>query len=596
MAANGFINNTQLDLASYKNSLKDYLSSQQQFRDYDFEGSNLSVLLDVLAFNTYHNAVYLNMIGSEMFLDTAELRDSIVSHAKELNYIPRSRSSSRIKLRVQVNNPAGSPDTVLLPSGFTINGRTSNNQDVFLFVTDTPVTLTKASNYIADLDFYQGANVLEAFDANSKVLLSSQDIDTSSIKVFVKSSAEATEATEWTRADNLFGLSGSDEVYFLQGAEDFKYEITFGNGVVGKALQASNVVIVTYRETVGETANGTRIFSASDTVNGASVSLSLINATDKADGGSFEESDESIRFNSTRYFQTQERAITSSDFVTLIKANFPSLRTVIAYGGEEATPPRFGKVIISAIPFEGTIIADPLKERIREFAKSRTTLSIDPLVLDPDFLYVEVNTIAKYSISRTIKPQEEIAALVRQAIQDYSDENLREFGSDVRFSKLIGYIDDADASILSNQTDLRISKRISPIDGVPFSISFSFENKLLSDYVGRNYTDEDPVVVSTPFVFRGTQVFIQDNGLGVLQIRGATIDTLNIGTVNYETGAVSINPITIDSCRCPLDTSFEGNFIKIFAKLQNDDVETSTNKVLVIEQDDIAVSAVAARV
>lgn len=594
MAANGFINTSQLDLAAYKTSLKNYLSSQQQFRDYDFEGSNLSVLLDVLAYNTYQNAVYLNMIGSEMFLDTAQLRDSIVSHAKELNYVPRSRSSSRIKLRVQVNSPAGNPDTVVLPSGFAVNGRTTNNQDIYLFVTDSPIVLTRASSYTADVDFYQGTSVVEAFDAGN-ALLRSQDIDASSIRVFVKPNASSPDTVEWRRADSLFGLTGSDEVYFLQGAEDFRYEITFGNGVVGKALESTNLVIVTYRETVGESANGIRVFSAADTVNGASVSLSLINATDKSEGGSFEESDESIRFNATRYFQTQERAITTSDFVTLIKANFPSLRTVIAYGGEEATPPRFGKVLISAIPFEGTTISDPLKERIREFAKSRTTLSIDPLVVDPDYLYVEVDTVVKYSISRTTKSQDEIATIVRQAITDYANNNLREFGSDVRFSKLVSDIDESDISILSNQTDLRVSKRISPVAGVPFSVSFSFENQLLSDYVGRNYIDEDPVVFSTPFVFRGTQVYIQDNGLGVLQIRGTTIDTLNIGTVNYATGAISINPITIDNCRCPLDQSFEGNFIKIFAKLQNDDIETTTNKVLAIEQDDIAVSVVSTR-
>lgn len=595
MAANGFINNTQLDLASYKNSLKSFMSSQQQFKDFDFEGSNMSVLLDILAFNTYHNAVYLNMIGSEMFLDTAELRDSIVSHAKELNYVPRSRSSSRIKLKVQVNSPAGEPDTVLLPSGYAVNGRSSNNQDVFLFVSEAPVVLTKASNYSAEVEFFEGSNVLEVFDAG-KAKLRSGDIDISSIQVFVKPSAESTQFTEFRRSDSLFGLTGTDEVYFIQGADDFKYEISFGNGVVGKALEESNVIIVTYRETAGESANGIRNFAAADTLDGATVSVSLINPTDKSEGGSFEESDESIRFNATRFFQTQERAITASDFVTLIKANFPSLRTVIAYGGEEDSPPRFGKVLISAIPFDGTIVSDPIKEKIREFAKSRTTLSIDPIVKDPEFLFVEVNTIAKYSISKTTKTIEEIRTIVRNAVRDFAEENLQEFGTDLRFSKLIGAIDDSDVSILSNQTNLRLSKRISPIPNVPFSVSFSFENKLLSDYIGRNYIDEEPVISSTPFIFRGTQVTIQDNGVGVLQIRGLGIDTLNIGTVNYETGAVSINPIVIDSCRCPADRSFEGDFIKVFARLQNDDIETTTNKVLVIEQQDVAINVVAERV
>jgi hypothetical protein len=592
MAANGFLNTTQLDLSAYKESLKQYLRQQDQFKDYDYEGSNLSVLLDILAYNTYHNALYLNMVGSEMFLDTAQLRESVVSHAKELNYVPRSRTSARITLDVTVNVPAATeiftpPDSVTIPKYFKISGKDINNNTSYYFVTEEPIILSRASGYSAQVQFFEGIVLTEAFNYNSRIIASSEDADTDSITVLVRDSAISTNSTTWSRADSLFGLSATDTIYFVQGAQDYKYEIVFGNNVVGKSLTPGNIVYLQYRKTVGEDANGINRFASVDSVEGYSVSLSLINNTDKTDGGSYQETTESIRFNSTKYFQTQERAITSGDFVSLIKTNFPSLRTVIAYGGEEATPPRFGKVLISAVPFDGVILSDPLKLAIQEFARNRTTLSIDPLVVDPDFIFVDVQSVVKYNNTKTNKTANELRTIVNQAIHDYTDLNLADFGSDLRFSKLTNAIDLSDVSIVSNETNLRLSKRITPQPAVPFTTTWNFENALLTDYIGRAYVNETPVITSSQFLYRGFNASIEDDGNGTLLLKTDELDDVNVGTVDYTVGIVNITSLTVDS--------YPGNSIKIYALLQNQDVETATNKVIIIDQEDISIQVNAVR-
>lgn len=585
--ANGFLTTTQLDLSSYKTSLKNYLRQQAQFADYDFEGSNMSVLLDLLAYNTYQNALYLNMIGSEMFLDTAQLRQSLVSHAKELNYVPRSRTSAVITLNVTVPTATGNPDTLTVPKYFKVQGKDNTGNGTYYFSTNEPTILTRASNYTEQIDFYEGIESTEVFTYGRRVILSSEDIDVDSITVFVRNSVEDNTQTEWVRANDLFGLTATDKVFFVQGAEDFKYEITFGNNLVGQALTPGNIVYVQYRVSSGAEANGITRFSAVDSVESNSVEVSLINATDKTTSGSYQESNESLRFNSAKYFQTQERAITSSDFVSLIKANFPSLKNVIAYGGEEESPPRFGKVLIAAIPYDGDIVSDPLKTKIQSFAKTRTTLSIDPIVVDPDFIYVDLESIVKYNVSSTTKTSGQIISAVETAITNYASLVLDDFNSDLRFSKLVKAIDDSDFSIISNETKLRLVKRITPEANIPFTATWTFENPLLDDYTGKRYSTERPVIQSTPFTYKGFQVTIEDNGLGQLFIVSSEIDSVNCGTVDYATGTVNITSLIVDS--------YDENYIKIYALPKNSDIETATNKVLVLEQEDIAISTVAAR-
>lgn len=597
MSANGFLNNTQLDFASYKQSLKTYLSQQTQFRDYDFEGSNLSVLLDLLVYNTYHNAVYLNMIGSEMFLDTAQLRESIVSHAKELNYTPRSRSASRIEVDIiaSVNNSV-SPDTITLPTNYRISG-TANNGIVYNFYTKEPVILELSNNYsVSNVFFYEGSLKTEAFlvsSANAQFIINSSNVDISTVSVTVQKSSTEAVFTTWNRSEELFNLNANSEVFFIQGHKDFQYSITFGNGVVGKQPAPGNILLVSYLETNGVDANYTSTFSTVESVDIFPANTFSLVYSGSSYGGAYAEDNDSVRYNAIRGFTTQNRAVTAEDTVSLLKANFPSIETVIAYGGEEATPKRYGKVIISAKPVGSEILSESLKNEIVNFISDKTPMSIDPVVVDPEYLYVNVTSKVTYNINATTKTSSQIKNLVVAAVNTFNNSYLSDFGSDLRQSKLLAAIDDADVSIVSNDTQLRISKRIVPSLGTSFKTNWSFENPLYSENV--RYVlpvGHEPTVYSDNFVYDGYNAFIQDDGVGSLVVYttsdGTTISLGTVGTVNYDTGEINITDLVVDS--------YDGDYIRIYAKLENSDITTITNKILLIDTGDISVSTVGTRI
>jgi hypothetical protein len=595
MAAEGFINNTQLDFDTYKQSLKEYLQSQSRFQDYDFEASNLSVLLDILAYNTYHNAIYLNMIGSEMFLDTAQLRESIVSHAKELNYTPRSRSSSRISVDISAS-PTDTPDSITIPQYFTIRG-TEPDGLVYYYSTSEPVLLSRSNSYyFSNVMFYEGTNKIEVFQIGTETTelkLTSNTLDTSSIVLEFRPSITDFTSETWNRAEDLYGLDGTDKVYFVEAAEDFKYKITFGNNVVGKKPAAGQVAVVTYRQTSGLDGNGLDNFSTYQSADGYAANTFSIFYTGSSFGGAFAEDTDSIRYNAVRGFTNLGRAVTIEDYISLVKANFPSLQNVIAYGGEESTPKRYGKVVISAKPFSSEIMTTAQKEEVINFLSDKTPMSIDPIIIDPEYLYVNVISKVTYNINATTKTAGQIKNLVVSAINTFNNNFLSNFGSDLRQSKLLATIDDADVSIVSNDTQLRISKRIVPTPGVSFKANWSFENPLYSENV--RYVlpvGHEPIVYSETFVYDGYNAFIQDNGVGSLIVYttrdGTTTSLGTIGTVNYDTGEINITDLVVDS--------YDGDYIRIYAKLENSDIATVTNKILLIDNGDISVSTVGTRI
>jgi hypothetical protein len=597
MPNQGFLNNTELDFAAYKQSLKTYLSQQTEFRDYDFEGSNLSVLLDLLAYNTYHNAMYLNMIGSEMFLDTAQLRDSIVSHAKELNYTPRSRAASTIDVTITAL-PANTPDTITLPRYYSIRG-TNDANETYTFTTNETIVLYRSNNYtFSNVSFYEGSIKTEAFVANSAnnqtFTLSSNTLDVSSITVEVRNSSTDTTTVAWNKANELFGLNSNSAVFFVQGADEFKYGVSFGNGVSSKKLTAGNIVLVSYRQTAGEDGNGCGIFTSISSADGFSSNTFILTTTESSSGGSQAEDAESIRYNAIRGFTNQNRAVTAEDFISLIKANYPSLETVIAYGGEEAVPKRYGKVIISAKPVGGETLSSSLKNSVLTFLQDKTPLSIEPEIVDPEYLYLDIISRVKYNISATTKTPSQLVSNVVTAITAFNTSYLSDFGADLRFSKLSAAIDDADVSIVSNDTEVRISKRIVPTPLVSFSANWSFENQLYSENI--RYVlpiGHEPIVSSSAFVYDGYTAYMQDNGTGALYIytrsNGSTIVlNNNVGSVNYDTGEINITNLIVDS--------YDTDSIKIYAKTENADIDTLTNKILLIDNEDISVVVTGIRI
>lgn len=590
---NGFLATGELDFQAYRSRLKTFLSQQDQFQDYDFEGSNIAVLLDVLAYNTYMNGTYLNLIGSEMFLDSALLRESIVSHAKELNYTPGSRRSASTKVDIAVNG-SGLPPLLTIPKNYRISGRASNGQ-IFSFMTEEAISIGSANNYTASqVDVYEGRLIKETFVANttSRYVLQSANVDASSISVTIQTSNTDTSNTVWNRATTLFGLSSSDKVFFVQGSEAYKFELVFGNGVVGEALVPGNLIRVEYRNTLGTEANGVKIFGAEQSIEGfANVSVTLSANSGPANGGAESESDDDIRFNAPRYFATQERAVTASDYVTLLRKEFPQLSSITAYGGESVEPKQYGKAIISAKPRAGTIMSNSLKDRILKFLRTKNSLSIDPIIVDPDFFNVTVSSSITYNINATVKTPTELASAARAAILAFNEFQLSNFGSDLRYSKLLAAIDDADVSFVSNNTSVLMTKKLYPLYGVAQGYEFEYSNKLQTP-------GNTPVVTSNPFGFRigGTtyNAFIEDNGLGGLIVRtidaaGDDVDLLKVGSVDYDTGRVSISNLVVQSIA-------SGNSLKLYAKLALADIETSNNKILLIEPEDIQINVIGTRI
>lgn len=588
MATDQFLDATELDFDTLKSNLKTFLEGQEQFNDYDFEGSNLSALLDLLTYNTYINSLYLNQIGSEMFLDTSTQRDSLVSHSKELNYLPTGKLSAVANVTFSVNtgitNASILPTSVTIPKNFELTTTIGENNYIFtvpdsIIVTTATLGSDNVYRFFANnVQVFEGNIRNEVFVANTSsntpasFVISSANVDTRSIEVVVQvSNTDTTNATH-TKADSLLGLTPTSEIFFLQGAEDFKYEISFGNDITGKNLRNGNLVKVSYRDCNAEEPNSANVFTTSTTVNGYSTSIITNSA---AELGSEHETADSIRFNAPRHFATQGRAVTASDYKSLVTGNFPQFQTVSVYGGDEEDSPRYGKVIVSVKPATGrTKLTDIEKSQIIEFLKPRSPLSIDPLVEDAIFNKLEITSLVTYNTTNTTQSTNDIKSKILTEISNFNSNQLGNFGSVFRYSKFSTALDNADTSILSNDTTLRIFREIVPKEDKINSFTIAFENQLDEDEAER-------CLFSTNFTFDGDTSFFQDNGEGIVQIisqksTGRIIKNAAAGTINYNTGSVTINTLNVPN--------YEGEAIKLYARLEKKDVSSSRNIILEIDE------------
>lgn len=590
MANTGFLSVSELSFDGIKQNLKTFLKNKTEFQDYDFEGSNLSALLDVLTYNTYMNSFYLNMVGSEMFLDSSQLKASVVSHAKELNYLPRSRTSSRALVTFTVNTGADRPTFVTVPENYAVRAVVDNvNLD---FSTNETLVLTyDGTSYTSDPVYvYEGKIVNEYFNVadGMRYVLNSENVDTNSIKVTVIKSATDSSNTVYSKADNLYGLNSNSEVYFVQGYGSNQYEVVFGDGVAGKKLTNGNIVKIKYRSTNGELGNKAYSFTPTTQIDGL-YSVTVSTNTSAADG-SEREAVESIKYNAPRHFASQNRAVTKDDYRNLIILNYPQIKTVNVYGGEDADPPQFGKVVISMIPY-GTnpLVSSELKQNIISFLKTKS-ITTEPIITDPEYLYVEVITDVRYDPTLTSKSVQQLKAEVLAKVTEYSDLYLTDFGNDLRKSKLSAMIDEADPAIVSNQTSLRAIYRLLPVKGVSQRVNFSFSNPLYRPFKVAYSENEEETVRSDFFTYVKESVSytarVSDDGKGVLRIYYLTPDSKqiileeNIGTVNYDTGEVvmDLNPYDYTS------------YINMYGITANDDVVVQASKYLKIDFDKVLIS------
>jgi hypothetical protein len=593
------VNLTSLDFESIKRNLKEYLKSQKIFQDYDFEGSNINVLLDVLAYNSHLTAFYLNMIGSEMFLDSALMRDSVVSHAKELNYLPRSfRSASALVNITLIDN---SPDisSVLIPRGTSFTGKLGNRS--FTFVTDQNIQAQSISTntFVAEnISIYEGDYTFDSYVVNegdpTRYIITNKTVDTNSITVSIIEDNGA-NVIAYFRADSLFDLNTQSPAYFIQAAENDTYEIVFGDNVIGRKPKDRSIVMIQYRACNGELPNGIRSFSADGNI-GTSTVTNIITIS-PASGGAIPEGISSIKFNAPRAFTTQERVVTARDYETLLLNNFSEINAVSAYGGEEENPPQFGKVVV-ALDLKNTDRLPPTKvAQYKKFIKARSPLSIDPVFVEPDYTYVRVNSSVKYNINQSSLNVNDIVTLVTSTIQNFNLINLNGFNKTLYYSRLVSDIDNAQLAIVSNDTEVLAVKTFVPTPRINTNYDINFGMELRQD-IGQCATltsrniNRLSVVRSSPFILNELECFLEDDGNGIMRIMTLRNESLlflrEIGFVNYETGLVQL--INFAPQR------LINNRLELIARTLESDITAQRKTILSIRDEDIRVRVEQVRV
>jgi len=575
MAANSAINVTSLNFDNIKESMKTYIASKPEFTDYNFEGSTISMLLDLLAYNTYQNAFYTSMVGNEMFLDSALLRDSVVSRAKMLNYVPRSARGASTTLTVEIT-PTGAPDsvTVAKDSEFsaTIDG------EAYKFVTPQAYSFSSADNYSGTITITEGRPVTHRFTVNTnspvRYILPNENVDTTSITVDVQTSSSDASSVRYNLASDITEVQANSAVYFLQEVEDNQYEITFGDDVIGQAPVDGNIVIANYRICNGTDGNGISSFTSPSTLGGSSTFTTLVDAA--TSGGANNETIESIKFNAPKNYETQNRAVLAEDYKRLILRDNGDVQSISVWGGEENNPPIYGKVYISIKPTIGNTISSQRKTEITTELKKYNVLSIDPEFVDATFLYIRPTVEVRYDSKTTTLTGPQVQTKVLNAITNFESTKLGTFDNKTfRYSQFVKAIDAADSSIVSNLTTIQIEKRFVPSLTNSTTYNVSFSNALHNPHAGHRYA-----ISSSAFTYRGNTSYFDDDGNGNLRIYYITGSNTRVytnetaGVVNYRTGLVTINSF--------LPSAFVGSSLSIFADSADDDVNAIRNQILLI--------------
>lgn len=598
--ANTNINLVGLDFDSLKSNFKEYLKrSDSPFKDVDFEGSSINQLLDIFSYNTYLNSFYLNMVASEMFLDSATLKDSVISHAKELNYVPRSYRSAEAKVSFTIT-PSAPLDSLLIPKGTSFTTKLGSNNYTFTTGENLVVTVNSNGQFVANsITISEGPFVVDSFvytsNTNQRFVLSNPTVDTRSISVVVIENQGA-NTLSYTKATSFLDHESNSQIYFLQAAENDQYEIIFGDNIIGKKPQNGATIAVEYRVCSGELPNGASVFFIDGPIQGQ-ANISPVVTTQTARGGSINESIESIKFNAPRSYQNQDRAVTPTDYENLLKANFSEIEAISVYGGEDADPPQYGKVFIAVdvAGGEGASVLD--KKRFLDFLLPRAVISITPEFIDPEFLYLGVVAKVRYNTNVTNLTPSTIETLVRNTISQYNTDNLNGFKKTIRCSKLAELINKAHPSILGIDLNINPYKIILPTPGSSFSTKINYGFKL-SQFVSFATEAEDYIkskikaVYSSKFVFEGNVSTLQDDGSGSLAIykfdeNDNSVFIKNIGTIDYNNGVVIINNLLIDS----LDNNLPNIHVHVVPELK--DIPATRNTIITIPEEFTAVTAIA---
>ena len=550
--ANTKLDISELDFDAIKVNLKNFLSKQSEFSDYNFEGSGFAILLDLLAYNTHYLGFNANMLANEMYLDSADIRANIVSLAKMLGYTPTSAKAPVASLDIIVNGPTGS--TLVMDKGTTFT--TSVDGTTYNYITNEEISTSPVDGVFkfSNVSVYEGTATqfrytVDEQDPDQKFIIPSANADTSTLKVKVQTSLQDATSTTFTQVTGLTKLSDESAIYFLNETETGKFQVTFGDGVLGRKLQQGNIVILDYIVSNKSLSNGAKTFTPAGTIGG----FSDIQVTTKSvsQGGSEPETKESIRYNAPLQYTAQDRAVTTSDYEGKVLSIYPNAQSVSAWGGEDDETPVYGVVKIAIKAASGSTLTTQTKKNIVDRLKEYNVGSITPQIVDPEVTSILLTCNAKFDAASTTKDAETLKSDIITKLTDYNTSTLQKFDSVFRYSKVVKEIDDADVSILSNITTLKIRKSFAPTLNSSLKYNVYYRNALYNPHTGHNST-MGGILSSTGFKVNGSDLeqFLDDDGQGNIRryyLSGATRVYTNStqGTIDYSTGAITINSLQV---------------------------------------------------
>ena len=588
---------SELDFDGIKENLKKFLSQQDEFTDYDFEGSGMSVLLDMLAYNTHYLGYNANMLANEMFLDSADLRSSVVSLAKQVGYTPTSSTASSAVVDVLVNNATGASLTMSRGTKFT----TTVDGQSYAFVNNADVTITPVDGVykFSNLTIQEGSYLnykytVSTSDIDQRFIIPNDSVDTNTLTVKVQESSSDSTTNTYTLATGITGLDSTSKVYFLQEVENGRYEIYFGDGVLGKTVADGNIIILDYVTCNRDESNGATTFTLSGSIGG--FTSATVTTISNAVGGSGPESIRSIKYNAPRDFTSQDRAVTADDYKVLVKSLYANAQAVQVYGGEDAETPDYGKVYISIKAKSGSNLTVATKNSIVQSLKQYAVASVRPVIIDPETTFITLVTNFKYNSGATTKDVSTLQTNVLNAIANYNNNTLENFAGMFRYSKVIEAINDADTSILSNITTVKMYKYITPTLSSALKYTISFNNAFYNPHSGHN-SSAGGIVSSTGFKINDdsstNEHFLDDDGAGNLRVyylSGTTriYTSSTYGTVDYTTGKIILTSANITSISNVDGAS--STQIRITVTPNSNDVVPVRNQVLSIDTSNSSVT------
>ena len=561
------VNFADLDFDQIKTSIKDYLRSNSNFTDYDFEGSNLSTIIDVLAYNTYITSYNTNMVTNEVFIDSATIRENVVSLARNVGYVPRSRKAARAKISffVDTSDYTNAPSSLILKAGVVATTDPFGSQSYSFSIPDD-ITVPVVNNIAEfnDIVVYEGARVsqnftVDSFTPNQRYILDNGGIDTSLINVTVRSNSGANDEVNYYLSDSLFDLNSQSKVFFIQEVENEEYELIFGDGIFGKKLRAPEYVTATYTVCNGSDANNISSFLFSgiledDADRSVETGVSLITVTESSHSGASIETIESIKKYGTRIYASRNRAVTAGDYEALIPSIYPETESVSAYGGESLTPPQFGKVFVSIKPYNDRYLSNLIKDNIKRDLQKYSVAGIVPEIVDLKYLYIEINSNVYYN-PNLAPSANSVKTTVFSNVNTYADSTeLNKFGARFIYSQFLNIIDESHQSITSNITTVVMRRDLRAVVNAFADYEICFGNKFhISDNAGYNIKSSGFVASGITGTVYLTDIPTGDGKMGVINLFRLLSPTQpqvvrrNVGTIDYVKGEILLNPINIIS-------------------------------------------------